>query len=459
MKRLACLPLSLLPFVAALGCGQAKPEPPPPKPPVVKVCRPKTDAQVTDYEDFTGRTEAYRYVEVRARVTGYLQQIHFEDGATVEKGQVLFTIEPKTYKAAFEQAEANLRQAVTRLNTMELNLKRARDLRQRNAISQEDFDKAVGDRDEADAAVGVARANKNTAKINLDYCRVIAPVTGRVSRRMVDVGNTVKADDTMLTTVVRQDPMYVTFYMDERTFLRIRRLIKKGDMPEGRYNVAPVEVGLADQPGHELKGQIDFEDNLLDAGTGTYRVRAVLDNKDGFLSPGLFARVRLYVGRKHPATLVPEQALGTDQGQKFIFVVKPKIDPKTKKAVTMRAKVETPEGKKVEKELRIGVVESRRVKVGRVHRVEVAKGVYKDLREIAEGELAKDEWVIVRGLQRVRDKVEALMDETTVVEFDADPASGGQGSPKAAGAEPRKPERGAGERQKLNLPKKPERRP
>jgi RND family efflux transporter MFP subunit len=443
---------------------------------VAIVCRP-FHQEVTDYEDFTGRTEAVRYVEIRARVTGYLEKIHFEDGQEVPKDKVLFTIDPRTYKATLDQTEATFRLAQAHLNTMEANLKRAEELLRVKGISKEDYDKAVGDHAEAKETVGVAKANRAAAKVNYDYCQVRAPIAGRISRRMVDPGNTIKADDTMLTTIVgsrisdksTKDQIYVTFYIDERTFLRIQRLIKEGTIPRDKEKRADVQVGLADDKGkYPLQGKIDFEDNLLDPGTGTHRVRAVLDNTDRFLSPGLFARVRLPIGRPHMATLVPEQALATDQGQKFLYVVKPtggETDAETK---------------------RPGVVEYKKVKVGRVHRVKIGEiykdnkdteyraGRYKnkerelvwgwvyqdkkknwhrdeatqlprgwvkvqdldkDLREITEVGFNKSDWIIVRGLQRVRDNVNVRMDERQLWELEdltALPPLAEQPAPKGA---------------------------
>jgi RND family efflux transporter MFP subunit len=322
--------------------------------------------EVTDYEEFTGKTEALRFVEVKARVTGYLDEFLFKDGAEVKKGQVLFQIDPRPLRATLAQTEATLRQSEAHLRRLSRDFTRAQDLLRRKAISQQDYDQIAGDRDEAEAAVGVARANRNLARINLEFARVTAPISGRISRRMVDPGNLVKADDMVLTTIAYLDTLYVYFDIDERTFLHIRKLIQKDKIPSVCDNAAPVDLGLADEKGYSLRGTVDFEDNRLDPATGTFRVRAVVDNRDRTLSPGLFVRVRLPIGRPHRAVLVAEQALGTDQGKKFVWVVGP--------------------DKKVQKR--------RFVTVGRVH---------SGLREIVGGlNLKPGERVIVRGLQRVR---------------------------------------------------------
>jgi RND family efflux transporter MFP subunit len=360
---LAALPLSL--GLVLVGCTATVPPPPSPPPPLVQVSAPVTE-EVTDYEEFTGKTEALKFVQVKARVTGYLDEILFKDGAEVKKNQVLFQIDPRPLKATMAQTDATLRQSEAHLKRLNRDFTRATDLQLRKAISQQDYDQIAGDRDEAEAAVGVARANRNLARINLDFARVTAPISGRISRRMVDPGNLVKADDMVLTTIAYLDSLYVYFDIDERTFLHIQKLVKEKKMPSLGDHGAVVDLGLADEKGYSLQGTVDFEDNSLDPATGTFRVRAVVDNRDRLLSPGLFVRVRLPLGRPHRALLVAEQALGTDQGKKFVWIVGA--------------------DKKVQKR--------RFVTVGRVHH---------GLREILGGlDLKPGEQVIVRGLQRVR---------------------------------------------------------
>jgi RND family efflux transporter MFP subunit len=393
MQRHVFLGLPFL-FLPLLGCQNGKPPPPVPKPAIVRVSLP-VSRLVTDYEDFTGMTAPVRFVEVRARVTGFLQKQRFEDGAHVTKGQVLFEIDPITLEATYRQTEANLRQAEAHLRTMTRNFDRAEDLRQRKAISTEDYDKAVGDRDEAQAAVGVAEANKRLAKINLDYAHVTAPISGRVGRRLVDVGNIVTADTTALTTIIDLDTMYVNFDISERAFLRIQRLIKAGKILPSQENKTTVLVGLADEKGFSLTGKVDFEDNRVDAGTGNYRLRAIVanvgkrasstDDKAGtpfrFLSPGLFVRIRLPIGLPYKPLLVSEQALVSDQGQKYVYVVTSKIDPKTKKPVI------DPRTKKP-----VEVVEYRPVETG---------GLHEGLRVITKG-VDKNDRIVVSGVQHIR---------------------------------------------------------
>jgi len=319
--------------------------------------------QITDYEDFTGRLEAKAAVEVRARVTGYLDRVLFKEGTEVKQGDPLFEIDPRSYQAELKQAEANLAQSQARLRRCERDLKRATDLLPQNAISQDDFDQAVGDRDEAQAAVRLAEASRDLAQLNLTFTRVTAPITGRISRQLIDPGNMVKADETALTTIVSMDPIYAYFDQDERTLLRVRRLVRAGVLKTLQEASVSVLLGLVDEEGFPHEGRIDFADNRVDAMTGTLRLRGVFANPQRMLSPGMFVRIRLPIGTPHAAVLVSEQALGTDQGQNFVYVVNRKNE-----------------------------VVHRRVNVGPLD---------SGMRVIEKG-LAKDERVIVTGLQRVR---------------------------------------------------------
>jgi RND family efflux transporter MFP subunit len=288
--------------------------------PVVKVCRPAA-LQVTDHENFTGRTHAAASADLRARVSGYLDKVTFKDGAEVKQGELLFEIDPRPYRADLDRAEAALVLSSTRLKRAEIELKRATALLPRRAVSKEEFDKVVADRDEAAAAIRVAQAEREVARLRLAFTRVAAPFDGRIGRRLVDVGNLVKADDTHLATLVARDPMYVYFDIDERTALRLRRTARQG---RPRAAELPVAVGLADEKGFPRRGTIDFADNRVSPTTGQLRLRAVLPNKDGLLMPGLFVRVRLALGESYRALLVPEGAVLADQGEKFVLVVNEK---------------------------------------------------------------------------------------------------------------------------------------
>ena len=365
MTRPTWLLPPLLFTAAVLGCDQAQhPQPPPPGAAEVLVSLPIT-REVTDYEEFPGQTEAIPMVEIRARVTGYLSRVYFKDGADVNEGDLLFEIDPRPYQAALDRAQANLVQSDVHLKRLEADYQRAQNLYPKGAIGREEYDRIVGDRGEAVAAVGVAQANLNLAKLNLEFCKVRAPFSGRISRRTIDPGNMVKADETALTYLVSLNPIYVYFDVDERTFLRLQRLIHQGQIPSARDGEVPCQMALADDEAgvFPYKGVINFVDNRVDPGTGTLRLRGVFENPHGIIAPGLFVRVRAPVGKPHQAILMTEQALGTDQGQKFVYAVNDKDQA-----------VYQP------------------VKVGRLHN---------GLRALTEG-LQPGQRVVVSGLQRVR---------------------------------------------------------
>jgi len=362
MARAGVLWTAFLFCLAVPGCGRPQAATPTTKTEEVVVCVPVVE-EITDFEDFTGRTEAVASVEVRARVTGYLDKILFKEGTEVKQGDPLFEIDPRTYQADLRRAEATLLQAEARLKRLRLDHKRAAPLLPSQAISQEDFDRIVGDRDEAEAAVKLAEAARDLARLHVGFTRVTAPISGRISRQLIDAGNMVKADETPLTTIVTVDPIYAYFDEDERTMLRIRRMIRAGTMKSAQEAVAPVLLGLVDEEGHPHEGTLNFVDNRVDVMTGTLRLRGIFPNPNRLLSPGLFARIRVPIGSPHSAILVSEQALGSDQGQKFLYVVNDKDE-----------------------------VEYRRVKVG----------PFQDgLRVIEEG-LGQKDRVIISGLQRVR---------------------------------------------------------
>jgi RND family efflux transporter MFP subunit len=339
--------------------------------------------EVTDYEEFPGRMEAVNNVSIRARVTGYLDKMHFREGADVKQGDLLFEIDPRSYDAELARAEANIVQSEARLNRLEADAARATTLLGRGAIGREEFDKIIGDRKEAAAAVGVAKANRDLASLNVSFTKVRSPLTGKISRRYLDPGNMVKGDDTVLTTVASLDPIFAYFDLDERTTLRLQRLIREKKIEWSQDGKLPVLLGMADEEGFPQKGVIDFADIMVDGDTGTWRLRGKFPNADHALSPGLFVRIRLPIGNAYRATLVSEQALGTDQGQKFLYVVK-KGEKKDEKGNLLKDDNGDP--------IPVDEVEYRRVKVGRLH---------DGLRVISDG-LKPGEKVIVSGLQQAR---------------------------------------------------------
>lgn len=320
----------LAPVVGVLGCNQAPPPVAKADKAMVLVSRPTTD-EVTDSEEFTGRSESVMSVEVRARVTGYLDKVNFSDGAEVNEGDLLFEIDPRPYQAEMDRTEAAVLQSEARLKRLQAEQKRAATLFARATISREEFDRTTGDYEEARAAVGIAVASRDLAKLNLGFTKVKAPISGRASRRLVDPGNLVKADETALTSIVTLDPLYVYFDIDERTLLRIRRLIQEGKMKSRAEAEVPIFVGLSDEEGFPHPGSLNFSENKVDPSTGTLRVRGVIENprpknpkQPRYLSPGLFVRIKLPIGAPHHAIMVPEQALGTDQGRKFLYIVNDK---------------------------------------------------------------------------------------------------------------------------------------
>lgn len=348
MMRRHCLGLLALGFgiVGLAGCSRPAAVLAPVKPAEVFIGTP-VKMVVTDYEDFTGRTEPYLMVDVRSRVTGYLDKIHFVDGKEVTADQPLFDIDPRTYKATLDQTIASVAQAESRLERLKRDFARVDSGVRTGIVTREEFDRVSGDRDEAIAALSLAKAAKTLAETNYNYTKILSPISGLISRRVIDRGNLVKADDTILTTIVALDKVYATFDIDERTMLRVRRLIQDGKIDSARSATMEVDIGLADEEKFSLKGVIDFIDNKVDPATGTLRVRAVLDNPrkkiqtsasmavstqstpppDAYiylLSPGLFVRVRLPIGKPHEAVLIPEEALGSNQGQKFVYLLNDK---------------------------------------------------------------------------------------------------------------------------------------
>jgi RND family efflux transporter MFP subunit len=352
---------------ALTGCGRRAGEGGSSQPPLVKVSAPVL-RPVTDYEDFTGRTDAVDSVEVRARVSGYLDAILFEPGAEVKKGQPLFKIDPRPYKAALDQALGQVALYEARIERLNRDYQRQQGLVGRGAVSREDFEKTMGDRGEAQGALVAAKASVESNKLNLQFTDILSPIDGRVGRNLITLGNLVTQDQTLLTTVVSQDPMYAYFDVDERRMLHYQELIREGKVKTARTSKdIPVLMGLANEKGHPHKGTVDFVNNQVDTSTGTIQVRGTFPNPAGpngerVLTPGLFVRIRIPIGDPHQAVLVSERAIGTDQGLKFVFVVDDQ-----------------------------NVVERRPVTLGALHG---------GLREVEKG-LGPKEWVVVAGLQRL----------------------------------------------------------
>jgi RND family efflux transporter MFP subunit len=312
-------------LVGLAGCSRGH-EAPQPTLPTVTVSYPIRQ-EVRDYEDYTGRTAAVDSVQVRARVGGYLQKINFKEGADVKEGDVLFVIDPRPYRAAYNQAEAQVRLQQAQLAYNEAVYQRDLGLYRTQAISKEELQQALTQRNSSRASLNAAKANLETARLNLEWTKVTAPVAGRIGRTLVTRGNLVAADQTVLTTIVSQDPIWVYFDVDEPTALRVQKLIRQGKVKSIRAGArVPVYLGLSTEQGYPHEGYVDFVNNQVDPTTATLEVRAVFANpkpRVGYrlLSPGLFVRVRVPIGAPYRALLVNAGAVLSDQDVRFVYVL------------------------------------------------------------------------------------------------------------------------------------------
>ena len=350
----------------AAGCEKASP--PSARPPASVTVNQPIQREVVEWDQYPGRLAAVDMVEVRAKVSGYLDSIHFKDGAEVKKGDLLFVIDPRPFKAESDRSAADLAQAESKFELASNDFDRAERLLKSKAISEEDADSRSKAKREAAAAIESARAMLETARLNLDYTRITSPIDGRISRRMVTEGNLVNGSmgqTTLLTTIVSLDPVYCYFDADETAVLKFQKLAREGAGDDFRDGKVPCEAELANETNFPHHGVLDFVDNRVDPATGTLRVRGIFPNPapDRVLQPGFFARVRVHGSAKYSATLIPDLAVGTDQSQKFVYVVNDK-----------------------------NIVEYRTVRLG-----PLADG----LRIVRSG-LQSNDWIIVNGLMSVR---------------------------------------------------------
>jgi len=356
------IPLSLL-LVA--GCSDAPSGPPQMPTPTVTVSKPITK-RIVEWDAYTGRLEAVDYVEVRARVGGYLQSIHFDEGQIVNEGDLLFVIDPRPFQAELSAAEAKLQQATSlskqseamldeararlsqseaKLNLADVRYKRVQELSQRNASSQEEVDEREAEYlqakadikgveasiSSAEAAIATARADieiakagVQTAELNLQYTQIRSPVTGRISRQEVTEGNLIAggtATSSLLTTITSMEPIYCVFDATEQDVLKYVRLAQSGERESSRVAKNPVFLGLVDEDGFPHRGHMDFVDNQFDTDTASMRARCVFANNDQLLLPGMFARIRIPGSASHDAVLIPDSAIGTDQSSQYVYVV------------------------------------------------------------------------------------------------------------------------------------------
>lgn len=350
------------------GCGAKAPAAAKSPPPEVTVAKPETRV-IVDHVEFPGQSAAVGEVEVRARVTGYIVKIHFVDGQEVKQGDLLFEIDPRPYQMALDRAKGELARLRALLEKAKADLARAERLRPSGAVSEDEYEQHAANFKVHQASIQTAEAAMHEAELNLEFTRVVSPIDGRASRRRVTEGNLVQAgsgDSTVLTTVVTTDPVYVYFNIEEPTLLKFERLgWRAGDeslLSRIKDLNVPVEIALADEEGFPHVGQLDFVDNKVDPETGTIRARGRFD-KASYLTPGMYVRVRLPMGTPHPAILVSERAISTDQRQKYLLTVN-----------------------------KDNVVEYRQIKPGSL----------RDGQRVIESGISGDDWVIVQGLQRVR---------------------------------------------------------
>ena len=288
--------------------------------PEVTVSKPE-QKEVVNWNEFTGRTAAVKLVSVTPRVSGYIVDIPFKEGDVVHKGDLLFQIDPRPYQHACEQAVGQLQQAQANQQLQDVTFARQQRLRETGVIAKEDYDTALSNKSQAASQVISAQAALASAQLNLEFTHVTSPISGRVSRQLVNIGNLVQADSTQLTTIVSIDPIYAYFSMDELAALSYQRLVREGKLAGSPDGKVPVYLQLQDETGFPHEGTIDFSDNAFDSSTGTLLVRGTFSNPDGFLTPGNFVRVRLASSPKYHTLLVADRAIGSDQDQSFVYVV------------------------------------------------------------------------------------------------------------------------------------------
>jgi multidrug efflux system membrane fusion protein len=362
------------------GCGQQPTQDTSPELPVVPVSRP-VRRDVTDFVDYTGRLAAVNSVDIRPRVSGYLTKMPFKEGAEVKAGDLLFEIDPRPYQALVDQAQAQVELNTARLRLARANNARAKTVaaREPGAFSQQELDTYLAQELEADASLKATQASLATYKLNRSFCEVQSPIDGQVSRYYYTLGNLVNQDQTPLTSVVSLDPIYAYFDMDERTVLQVRFRINEGKIkvPKDTTEI-PVFLALEGETGYPHRGMLNFVNNQVNPNTGTITVRAIFNNPKPpngrrLMMPGMYVRIHLPISQPHSSLLVAERAIGSDQGQKFVYVV----DAENK-------------------------VQYKRVTPG---------SLQEDGLRVVEG-LNDDDWVVVGALPQVRPRMEVEPEQT-----------------------------------------------
>jgi len=368
--------------------------------PIVEVARP-VEQDVTDSQVFTARTQAVQSVDIKARVTGFVTAIKFTDGGDVTAGQVLYEIDDRPYKATLDKSKGDVEVAKANLTKAQAFYDIGLGVQKQNpaAISEQELERRKGARDEALGMVKQATAQEATAQLNFDWCKVTAPITGRINRHFVDVGDLVSENITLLTNIVSLKPMWAYFDVDQNSVERYEAVVREGKVVSPRKGQIPVQMALGVATAFTIPGTVDFVSNQLDPGTGSIRLRAVFTNDDSVLAAGMFARIRVPISSPHSALLVSDRAIGTGQGQRFVLVLNDKDE-----------------------------VEYRVVQVGQMHGE--LREVYRTRRITEPGATGLDstkevevlratDRLIINGLQRVRpgEKVEPrLVDMTTLLD-------------------------------------------
>lgn len=277
--------------------------------------------EVTLWDEYVGRFQAVDRVEVRPRVSGYLEEVHFPDGAPVETGDLLFTIDRRPFEAALAGAKARLTAAETSQRLARAELARAEKLLDARAGSEEDYDRRLQAKQAADADVEAAKAAVQQAELDLEFTQIKSPIAGRASRDFVNRGNLVSAQETLLTSIVSMDPIHFVFTASERDYLNYLRLNESGARKSSRDVANPVRIKLEDQDEFKVDGRMNFVDNAINPTTGTIEGQAIVDNPDNFLTPGMFGRMRLFGRDPFEATLIPDRVVQFDQSRQFVWVV------------------------------------------------------------------------------------------------------------------------------------------
>ena len=317
--KFSVVALPILAFILA-ACARNEAAEAPAAPPAVQASK-VISKPITEFDEFTGRIEAVERVEVRPRVSGYVAETRFQQGHEVKKGDILYVIDPRPYQATLKHAQAELTRAGTQLALAESERARAGKLVAARAISEEEFDSRTSGNEQAAANLEAAKAAVESAALDLSFTEVRSPISGLVGRAEITAGNLVAAGQTLLTTVVSIDPIYVSFDGDEQVYLKYVGLDLRGELKSSRNAHNPVWVGLADEQGHPHEGHMVFLDNELDPNTGTIHARGLLENKDRRFTPGMFARVKLIGSGQYDALLINDSAIGTDQSVKFVLRV------------------------------------------------------------------------------------------------------------------------------------------